>query len=105
MLKPYKMANKAKWSDEEENWEFMGYTGDDSLDNTVVFSINVAPAEDANYTLESIDQEIKMWQKIKKFVQFFKDEVLMETDYYWREGDLMLRISVPYTHKIFKNGK
>ena len=80
-------------------------------DNYVQFNINISPSEleikgDAQTFILTLEKEEKSLSSIRKFLEKLdecpdKELVNIESDFYWSEGDLLLRIAVDFEHPIF----
>lgn len=89
------------------NTEWDGYV--DKEDGFATFTFNLAPEENIEGTLtQYLDNQIKALTTIKDLVTELYSldpgtEIDVDTDFYWGEGDLNLRLEVPLHHKAFKD--
>lgn len=79
------------------------------MDNKVVsFTWNLAPDSDANaeYSVaemvDSLNNDIGYLNDLKRFVKALGDDgVRIVSDFYYSDGDLLIRVDVSFSHPIF----
>lgn len=83
----------------------------DWTDKKVSFTINIAPtASEVEQTLTGIRKNLQ------KHIEYLEEVIILlnamqhkttevTTDFYWGEGDLLVRIDIPFTHPLLKHLK
>lgn len=89
--------------------EFTGYIMES--DGDLDFTINVAPGisegpQGVNYLLLGLKEDIRFLNSFKRFVHKIADHVVdIDGDFYWREGDLNIRISLKMDNIVIHKPK
>lgn len=107
-IKVYEDPSKPRHS--SYTWVLLGEQSEEYDEETeeVTWSINVAPVDEEGEIenpIEYFNTEIRALTNARDLIQVLMaggNPVKVETDFYYSDGDLLVRITVPITHPIFK---
>lgn len=104
MTKKYSKPRLIKPKNDDPHYEFLDFLGYIE-GKDVIFTINIAPDSlDRQYRknidklIKDIDNYLILYALIKKLIKYFDYYLRAEGDFYWREEDLNLRITIPLSH-------
>lgn len=71
----------------------------DREDNTWHITLSVSPSMEGETThtemINALDLEIEFLNKVKVLINDLGPTITIETDFYWGDGDLLIRITIP----------
>lgn len=93
----------------EVSYDFAGLSGGYQEEEVILFTINVAPSGlEASENFEDLvmhcQAEMNGLRMLKNLAKRLKGTgVSMDTDFYWNDQDLLVRIQIPIKHRFAKH--